>query len=122
MRILLVAAVLIGLSACSDWNGNFFGEDESAPPAAASNATAAPDSESSAPMPPPSAAAESEPPVVSAARTAPGPTPAVAAHCKNLAKQRASDAAYQGEDPETQETVYGTTYRDCIAWDAAHRS
>jgi hypothetical protein len=39
-----------------------------------------------------------------------------------LAKLRAGDAAFQGEDSDTQTAVYNGTYRDCVAWDAAHRS
>jgi hypothetical protein len=73
-------------------------------------------------MAPPPAPSESEPPAVTAARAAPAPSATVNAHCKNLAKLRASDAAFQGEDPDTQKAVYNGTYRNCVAWDAAHRS
>jgi hypothetical protein len=62
-----------------------------------------------------------EPPAVSAARSRPA-SAATSARCTLLARQRASDAAFQGEDPDTQGAVYNTTYRDCVAWDAAHRS
>ena len=61
-------------------------------------------------------------PAVTAARYAPAPDAAVSYHCKTLAKLRAGDAAFQGEDPDTQRAVYDSTYRDCVAWDAAHRS
>ena len=43
-------------------------------------------------------------------------------HCTNLAKQRAIDSAYEGEDPDTQRAVYDKTYSDCLAWDSKHRS
>jgi outer membrane lipoprotein SlyB len=43
-------------------------------------------------------------------------------HCTNLAKQRAIDSAYAGEDPDTQRAVYERTYSDCIAWDNRHQS
>jgi len=42
------------------------------------------------------------------------------AHCMALAKQRAIDAAYQGEDPDTQEAVHDRTYTECVAWDLKH--
>lgn len=139
MRILVAALLMLGLTGCADIDlfGDSAGTEEPAPvadqspapaPAAETQVQAAPapamtaSEDSAAPMARQPAAAESEPPVVSAARAAPAPSPAVAAHCKTLAKQRASDAAFQGEDPETQDAVYGRTYRDCVAWDAAHRS
>jgi hypothetical protein len=43
-------------------------------------------------------------------------------HCTNLAKQRAIDSAYEGEDPDTQRAVYDKTYSDCLAWDTRHQS
>jgi outer membrane lipoprotein SlyB len=43
-------------------------------------------------------------------------------HCTNLAKQRAVDSSYEGEDPDTQRAVYDKTYSDCIAWDTRHQS
>jgi hypothetical protein len=143
MKIYLAALLALSLCGCSDID--LFGDStrtaEPAPMAADQSPAAAPaqqtaeapaqpapaptmtaSQDNAAPPPQPVATAESEPPAVTAARAAPAPNPAVAAHCKILAKQRAGDAAFQGEDPDTQETVYGTTYRDCVAWDAAHRS
>jgi len=76
----------------------------------------------SVPVASPPMPSASEPPAVTAARYAPTPNAAVSYHCKNLAKLRAGDAAFQGEDPDTQKAVYDSTYRDCVAWDAAHRS
>jgi hypothetical protein len=43
-------------------------------------------------------------------------------HCTSVAKQRAVDSAYEGEDPDTQRAVYDRTYSDCVAWDARHQS
>ena len=41
-------------------------------------------------------------------------------HCAKLAAQRAHDAEYSGEDEETQNSVRGKTYSDCVAWDKKH--
>ncbi|MEI9931902.1 MAG: hypothetical protein WDM89_15530 [Rhizomicrobium sp.] len=49
-------------------------------------------------------------------------SPQSSAHCTALAKMRARDAAVEGEDFDTQESVYKRVYADCVAWDAAHRS
>lgn len=51
----------------------------------------------------------------------PAPAPATD-HCRTLAKLRAGDAAYEGEDSKTQRSVYERTYADCVAWDARHNS
>lgn len=117
MRWMLVAALALGLSGCSDMD--FFGEQ------AASN-DVAPAAAATPPAPPPSTAADTtgtaaqppgeSAPVVVAHTTSPS------AHCTNLAKLRARDAAYAGEDEDTQQAVYDRTYADCIQWDARHRS
>ena len=130
MRICLALAFAVGLSGCADID--LFGDnvDTQAPPpvseqvpppqaaalAPVAEQAAAPEAQAAP------AAAEGEPPAVSAARSAPAPNAAVSAHCSSLAKLRAGDAAFQGEDPDTQEAVYKGTYHDCVAWDAAHRS
>lgn len=134
MKIYLAVVLALGLSGCADIDlfGDGAGADQAsasapepaadsspAPQASASGMAAAEQTNDTAPQQP---ATMSEPPVVSAARAAPAPSAAVSAHCKTLARLRASDAAFQGEDPETQDAVYSTTYSDCVAWDAAHRS
>ncbi len=43
-------------------------------------------------------------------------------HCSKLAKQRAGDASFAGEDTETQRAVYDKTYADCLDWDSKHKS
>lgn len=68
------------------------------------------------------APAEGAPPAVQAAQAAPMPAPAATNnHCRDLASLRSRDAAYSGEDEETQESVYNRTYAECVAWDARHR-
>jgi hypothetical protein len=137
MRICLALAFALGLSGCADVD--LFGDhtDTATPPPVAvqslpapaeQTATAAPAADQSvapeaqAPVAAAAAPSANEPPAVTAARAAPAPSAAIDAHCKYLAKLRAGDAAFQGEDPDTQEAVYNGTYRDCVAWDAAHRS
>jgi hypothetical protein len=34
---------------------------------------------------------------------------------------RSGDAAFEGEDSDTQEAVFKRAYADCVAWDQAHR-
>ena len=43
-------------------------------------------------------------------------------HCMTVAKLRARDAAYAGEDTDTQHSVYDKTYSECTDWDARHNS
>jgi hypothetical protein len=126
MRIILAAAVTLCLTGCSDTN--FFGESSgsSSPPPQASAPAAAPAPVAAAPeSAPPSAAAEAAP--LSAAPAAqPGvqqmASPEAGPHCTEIAKLRARDAAYAGEDSDTQDSVYHRTYAECMAWDARHRS
>jgi type IV secretory pathway VirB10-like protein len=130
--ILIVAA--LALSGCSD--SNFYGDSPdrttmvaSAPVQAPSEpspaeATAAP-MQQPAPAPSDAATAPAEQtPVAQAAPESPAPvaqaTPSSSAHCTMLAKQRARDAAFEGEDADTQEAVYNRTYSDCVAWDLKH--
>ncbi len=139
MRVLLVVALTLGLCACSDWGGSFFGSDdvhEAQPADAAPAPAAAPAQLAAAPAP----AADRAP--APAAEPAPAPAPQMAEvpapvespsppasvrpraneHCTTLARQRASDAAYAGEDEETQQSVYDKTYAGCMDWDAKHAS
>jgi hypothetical protein len=94
----------------------------SARPAAASPMPAAsPAPMSTASASPPQAAASQ--PLSLQAQDAPQAQPAaVSDHCRKIAKDRAGDAAYSGEDEETQTSVYNRTYADCIAWDNKHAS
>lgn len=107
------------------------------PPDSNSNTAAAPAAVSSAP-PQPVVVAQAQPPEAAPApsssdvaapppATAPAPVAVVEttklppnAHCTALAKQRAQDAAYEGEDPDTQESVHERTYAECVAWDLKH--
>lgn len=57
------------------------------------------------------------------------PTPMSAAsanpaqkHCRELARQRKSDADMQGEDEPTQNEVYRRSLAQCLDWDARHAS
>jgi len=121
MRMVLAVAVALGLSGCADVD--FFGDSDTPN-------TAAPDTTGTASQPPGEAApVQAAPPQVSSAQAAPEVAPARAttaaptstsAHCAALARQRAGDAAYSGEDPDTQQTVYERTYADCVAWDVRH--
>jgi hypothetical protein len=115
MRAFLVIALAVGLTACSDWNGDFFGSGDVRQAQPAPAPAAAP--EASAPAPLASAPA----PVSSPAPIAASPR-ATSDHCRNLARQRAGDAAYAGEDEETQQSVYDRTYAGCMDWDSKHAS
>ena len=111
MRKAVAAMILaVGLCGCSDID-SFFGADSG-------DATPAPAADSGGSAAEPVAAA----PVASAApvsAVAPSAT-ATSKHCATLARQRASDAAYQGEDEETQEQVYNRTLATCADWDRRH--
>jgi len=119
MRVILTIALTLGLCACSDWNGGFFGADDvhEAQPA---DAAPAPVAAEPAPVPAPQMA-EVPAPVESPSPPA-SVRPHANEHCTTLARQRASDAAYSGEDEETQQSVYDRTYSGCMAWDAKHAS
>jgi hypothetical protein len=71
------------------------------------------------PPPPPSQTAEAQPAITPAA---PNPVSAPDSHCAAVAKQRADDAAAGGSDSDTQTIVRDGTYKDCMAWQAAHPS
>jgi len=131
MKIALVLAVAsLGLAGCG--SVDFFGDSGSAP----EQSSQLPDtSQSVAAMPTPAASPASSQmastqPDTTDMSAVPAPTASYApvaqaaaspsAHCTTLAKQRAQDAAFQGEDPDTQESVYNRTYSDCIAWDMKH--
>jgi hypothetical protein len=45
---------------------------------------------------------------------------AVNAHCDDVAKSRAEDAAANGYAHDMQKAVYDGTYADCIDWQKAH--
>ncbi|HEX4293264.1 MAG TPA: hypothetical protein VHZ29_03955 [Rhizomicrobium sp.] len=119
MRVFLAIALALGLSACSDWNGSFFGSDDAheAQPASAADAAPAP-------------AMSAAPAQMTEARPAETPPPPPSdvhpsdpkGHCALLARQRAGDAAYAGEDETTQQSVYDKTYAGCMDWDARHAS
>lgn len=106
MRLMLVAVTALGLSGCADMD--FFGDAPS---------STAPDTTGTAAQPPGEAA-----PVQAPAASAQAAITTPSAHCTHLARQRASDAAYAGEDEDTQQAVYDRTYADCAAWDAKHGS
>ncbi len=40
--------------------------------------------------------------------------------CMSVARQRATDAAFQGFGEATQKSIFDSIYRDCIAWRANH--
>jgi hypothetical protein len=42
------------------------------------------------------------------------------ADCREVAKERSTDAEANGYDLETAETVYKGTYADCVAWQKKH--
>ncbi|MGD0192971.1 MAG: hypothetical protein ABSD74_19710 [Rhizomicrobium sp.] len=42
------------------------------------------------------------------------------AHCEDVAKSRAEDAAANGYDDDMQNAVHDGTYADCITWHNAH--
>ncbi len=127
MRMILTVALTLGLCGCSDWGGSFFGSDDvhEAQPAdtAPAQAAAAP-----APAIDRTPAAEPAPQMAEAPAPVESPSPPASvrphanAHCIQLARQRASDAAYAGEDEETQQSVYDRTYSGCMDWDAKHAS
>jgi hypothetical protein len=128
MRAHFVIAAALLLSGCG--NTDFFGDpwdDTPAAPATASvqgqatpgpAAATAPSAEAVAtPMAnAPTAASSPETPSVVVETTHLPPN----AHCMTLAKQRAQDAAFQGEDSDTQEAVHDRTYAECVAWDLKH--
>lgn len=43
-------------------------------------------------------------------------------HCQGVARQRAADARANGYSLDMEKTIYDGTYKDCVAWDASHRS
>jgi len=99
MRYILIATLAIGLSGCG--SSDFFGDSSPSSPAPAPQMA--------------NATGSTEQPV--------GPPPvAPDVHCTSLAKQRAIDSAYEGEDPDTQRAVFDRSYSDCMAWEARHRS
>jgi hypothetical protein len=116
MRPFLVIALTLGLCGCSDWNGSFFGSDDARP----AEAAAAPAAE-------PAPAMSSAPAQMTETQPASTAQPSVRpsdsrGRCTTLARQRASDAAYAGEDEGTQQSVYDRTYAGCMDWDAKHAS
>jgi hypothetical protein len=125
MRVALAFALALSLSACTNWDGSFFddGNAREAQPADVQAPPPAPMAESAAPAPAPMAETAAPAPArMAEAAPAPvntAPRPA-SDHCIKLAKARASDAAYQGEDGDTQRSVYDRTYAECMDWDAKH--
>ena len=118
MKRSIVIAMTLALSACG--NTNFYGDsvDDASPtadiPAQSQQGTTVAPAQAAAVLP------------LSTQSVLQSPVPATQAtassqiHCKALAKQRAMDAAFQGEDGDTQESVYNRTYSDCVAWDMRH--
>ena len=101
MRYVLIAVLAVGLSGCG--SSDFFGDSSpSSPPPAPAPQMATATGSTEQPI-----ASQTVPPDV---------------HCTTLAKQRAVDSAYEGEDPDTQRAVFDRSYSDCMAWDAKHRS
>lgn len=119
MRTVLVLLLALGLVGCSDVGSLIpYWDDEDD----VRRAEAAPPAEPVANAPTPSIPAF-QPLSVETAQLPPRAKPAaVSDHCRKIAKLRASDAAYAGEDEETQESVYSRTYADCVAWDSKHAS
>lgn len=124
MKMALAALLAIGLAGCADSGSMIplWSDDDATP---VRTAEPAPPAEA-APQP---LAASTPAPAASqplSLQTAQLPTraqpAAVSDHCRKIAKQRAGDAAYGGEDPDTQEAVYNRTYADCVAWDSKHAS
>lgn len=115
MKIILVLAIAsLGLAGCGSmdfWGDSSSTDDQSAPPPIAA-ASPAPPTTAAADEPAPTAGA----PVAVVETTKLPRNP----HCWALAKQRAVDAAYQGEDGDTQEAVHERTYAECVAWDLRH--
>jgi hypothetical protein len=132
MKTILAAALALSLAGCA--NTDFFGDSSAgAPPPAPVAAAPAPAPVASAPEPAPAATSQADleampPPTSMAAAPAPMPMPQQTAspdtgtHCTQIAKLRARDAAYAGEDSETQDSVYHRTYAECVDWAAKHRS
>ncbi len=119
MRTILAAALALGLSGCG--SVDFFGDSEDSTTASAAavdrTGTAAQPPGDAAPMAQVAAAPDAAP---ASLRTTEITSPNQ--HCVHIAKQRATDAAYAGEDEETQEAVYNRTYASCRDWDARHGS
>ena len=113
MRAFLVIALALGLCGCSDWNGNFFGSDDAreAQPAEPAPAMSGAPAQMTETQPVQTA----QPPASIRPSDSRG-------RCTTLARQRASDAAYAGEDEGTQQSVYDRTYAGCMDWDAKHAS
>lgn len=44
----------------------------------------------------------------------------MAAHCKGVARQRATDGGYMGYGEDLQEKVFNGTYANCMKWETAH--
>ena len=136
MRMMFAIVLALGLSGCS--NTDFFGDSASDAPTTSSaseqqTAPAQPAPVQSAAAAQPTAAAPPAAPqgdtdttVAEQTQVQVQPAPVAQAsaspsvHCTTLAKQRAQDAAFQGEDADTQESVYNRTYSDCVAWDLKH--
>ncbi len=124
--VLVVAIALLPLAGCGSMD--FFGDSSApavaTPPPMAATGEAAPDNTQQAmgsnAVAPTDPAAATTPVMSSSAPSAVQASASSKAHCTALAKQRAMDAAFQGEDSDTQEAVYNRAYSDCIAWDLKH--
>ncbi len=114
--VLAVAIASLSLAGCGSMD--FFGDSITPPPQTApasstqtmSSNAAAPADPAAIPSPSTSSPATSTAQAAASSKT----------HCTALAKQRATDVAFQGEDSDTQESVYNRTYSDCVTWDLKH--
>lgn len=127
MKIALVLAVAsLGLTGCG--SVDFFGDSGSAQEQSSPSSDAAQNVAPASGASPSSQMASTQANTgdMSAGQTTTSDAPVAqaavspSAHCTTLAKQRAQDAAFQGEDSDTQEAVYNRTYSDCVAWDLKH--
>jgi hypothetical protein len=123
MKTIFAVALALALSACSDTD--FFGDSSrQTEPVASAPAEAAPAPMQQAALAPVATISTEQTPVAQDTQASAAPVAQANtssnAHCKALAKQRAGDAAFEGEDSDTQEAVYKGTYADCVAWDLKH--
>lgn len=70
-----------------------------------------------APPAPPTPVAPPVAEMTADATPVPGPYDA---HCKAVAHQRSADARANGYSFAMADTIYGSTYKDCLAWDTQH--
>jgi hypothetical protein len=124
MKVFVVVALALVLSGCESMD--FFGNaDSDAPVTPVADSSAPPPAAASAPqqetMTDTADAADAQAPMTQdAPATVAQASSSARPHCMALARQRAQDAAYGGEDPDTQEAVHDRTYAECMAWESKH--